>query len=236
MGSGDMDGFFVECSFAASLACYAAAAFGCLYALVAVYAARRFAATANGAPEADAPAVTILKPLHGAEPDLFANLKRFCLQDYPGPVQIVFGVSDRADPAIEVVREIVAAFPGNDLRLVINSRRHGSNRKISHLGNMLAEASHDVLVISDSDIVVDSAYLRNVVASLRQPGVGLVTCLYRGVAAQDVGQGAARGGGRGIWAKLSAAAIDYHFLPSVLVGLLLRLAAPCFGSTIAIRK
>jgi ceramide glucosyltransferase len=231
MGSGGMDGFFAECSFASSLACYAAAAFGCLYALVAVYAARRFAATANGAPEADAPAVTILKPLHGAEPDLFANLKRFCLQDYTGPVQIVFGVSDRADPAIEVVREIVAAFPGHDLRLVINSRRHGSNRKISNLVNMVAEASHDVLVISDSDIVVDSAYLKNVVASLRQPGVGLVTCLYRGVAAQDAGQGAARG----VWAKLSAAAIDYHFLPSVLVGLLLRLAAPCFGSTIAIR-
>jgi ceramide glucosyltransferase len=232
MGSGGMDGFFAQCSFAVSLACYAAAAFGCLYALVAAYAARRFAAAANGAPEADAPAVTILKPLHGAEPELFANLRRFCLQDYPGPVQIVFGVSDRADPAIEVVREIVAAFPGHDLKLVINSRRHGSNRKISNLVNMVAEANHDVLVISDSDIVVDSAYLKDVVASLQQPGVGLVTCLYRGIATQDAGQGA----GRGIWAKLSAAAIDYHFLPSVLVGLLLRLAAPCFGSTIAIRK
>jgi ceramide glucosyltransferase len=88
------------------------------------------------------------------------------------------------------------------------------------------------LVISDSDIVVDPGYLKNVVARLQQPGVGLVTCLYRGIAAQNAGQGA----GRALWAKLSAAAIDYHFLPSVLVGLLLGLAAPCFGSTIAIRK
>jgi ceramide glucosyltransferase len=231
-----MDGFFAECSFVVSLVCYAAAAFGCLYAFVAIYAARRFAASANGAPEADSPAVTILKPLHGAEPDLFANLKRFCLQDYRGPVQIVFGVSDRADPAIEVVREIVVAFPDRDLKLVINSRRHGSNRKISNLVNMAAEASHDVLVISDSDIVVDAGYLTSVVASLQQPGVGLVTCLYRGIATQDAGQGAERVAGRVLWAKLSAAAIDYHFLPSVLVGLLLGLAAPCFGSTIAIRK
>ena len=175
MGSGGMDGFFAECSFAASLACYAAAAFGCLYALVAAYAARRFAAAANGVSDADTPAVTILKPLHGAEPDLFANLRRFCLQDYPGPVQIVFGVSDRADPAIEVVREIVAAFPGHELKLVINSRRHGSNRKISNLVNMVVEASHDILVISDSDIVVDSAYLKNVVASLQQPGAAFAS-------------------------------------------------------------
>src|SRR6202012_4898438 len=103
-------------------------------------------------------------------------------------------------------------------KLVINSRYHGSNRKISNLINMAAEASHDVLVISDSDIVVDADYLKNVTASLQQPGIGLVTCLYRGVAAQ------------GIWAKLAAAAIDYHFLPSVLVGIMFGLAAPCFGS------
>jgi len=216
--------FFTECVFLASLACYAAATLGCLYALVAAYAARRFIAVASSTEAIETPAITILKPLHGTEPSLYANLARFCVQDYPGPVQIVFGVSDRADPAIEVVRKIVADFPDRDFTLVINPRRHGSNRKISNLINMAAEARHDVLVISDSDIVVDPDYLKNIAANLQQPGVGLVTCLYRGVAAE------------GIWAKLAAAAIDYHFLPSVLVGLMFGLAAPCFGSTIAIRK
>jgi ceramide glucosyltransferase len=219
-----MDELLADSAFAASLVCYGAAALGCIYALVAAYAARRFAASAPAAPAANFPAVTILKPLYGAEPNLHENLARFCVQDYPGPIQIVFGVSDRADPAIAIVREIVAAFPDRDLKLVINSRRHGSNRKISNLINMAAEASHDILVISDSDIVVDADYLKSVVASLQQRGVGVVTCLYRGVAA------------RGVWAKLSAAAIDSHFLPSVLVGVMFRLAAPCFGSTIAIRK
>jgi ceramide glucosyltransferase len=219
-----MDELLANCAFAASLVCYGVAALGCIYALVAAYAVRRFVALAPVAPTANFPAVTILKPLHGAEPNLYENLARFCVQDYPGPIQIVFGVSDRADPAIAIVREIVAAFPDRDLKLVTNSRSHGSNRKISNLINMAAEASHDVLVISDSDIVVDVDYLKSVVASLQQPGVGVVTCLYRGVAA------------RGVWAKLSAAAIDYHFLPSVLVGVMFRLAAPCFGSTIAIHK
>jgi ceramide glucosyltransferase len=219
-----VDEVFAECAFAASLACYVAAALGCVYALVAAYAARRFVAAASSTQTTGSPAVTILKPLHGAEPNLYANLARFCAQDYPAPVQIVFGVSDPADPAIEVVRKIVAAFPDRDLTLAISSRRHGSNRKISNLVNMASEARHDVLVISDSDIVVDPVYLKNIAASLQQPGVGLVTCLYRGVAAE------------GAWARLAAAAIDYHFLPSVLVGLMFGLAAPCFGSTIAIRK
>jgi ceramide glucosyltransferase len=219
-----VDGFFAECVFVASLACYMAAVLGCLYALAAVYAARRFITSASDTLAASYPAVTILKPLHGAEPYLRDNLARFCVQDYPGEVQIVFGVSDRADPAIEVVADIVAAFPDRDLELVVNSRRHCSNRKISNLINMAAQARHEILVISDSDIVVDADYLKNIAASLQQPGVGLVTCLYRGGAA------------KGAWAKLAAAAIDYHFLPGVLVGLLFGLATPCFGSTIAIRK
>ena len=219
-----MDEFIAKSVYVASLACYAAAAFGCLYALVAAFAARRFVAPA-GQPRVDAyPAVTILKPLHGVEPNLYANLARFCVQDYPGPVQIVFGVSDRADPAVAVVQAIIAAYPDRDVKLVVNARRHGSNRKVSNLVNMVAQARHEVLVISDSDIVVDADYLKNIAGSLQRPGIGLVTCLYRGVA------------GKGVWASLAAAAIDYHFLPSVLVGLMFGLAAPCFGSTIAVRK
>jgi ceramide glucosyltransferase len=215
--------FFASAADWASAVCYAGAAVGCLYALFAAWAARRFVQSGI-APAKSHPAVTILKPLHGTEPDLCANLIRFCEQDYSGPVQIVFGVDDPADPAVGVARRAMAAFPDLDLKLVVNSRRHGTNRKVSNLINMVAEARHEVLVISDSDIVVGRDYLKSVVGGLSEPGVGAVTCLYRGTAAS------------GGWAHLAAAAIDYHFLPSVLVGLKLGLAAPCFGATIAICK
>jgi ceramide glucosyltransferase len=208
----------------ASVICYVAAAIGCGYALGAAWAARGFVRLATEAPAKTCPEVTILKPLHGAEPNLYANLAGFCVQDYPSPVQIVFGVDDPADPAIAIVRRLIADFPDRDLALVINSRRHGVNGKVSNLINMVGEATHDVLVISDSDIEVEPDYLKSVAASLDSPGVGLVTCLYRGAAAS------------GVWSRLAAAAIDYHFLPSVLVGLKLGLAKPCFGSTIALRK
>jgi ceramide glucosyltransferase len=207
----------------ASAVCYGAAALGCCYALLAVWSARGFI-RAPSPPAGECPAVTILKPLHGVEPGLRDHLAGFCAQDYPNPVQIVFGVADAADPAIAIVRKLIAEFPGCDLTLVVNSRRHGVNAKVSNLINMLSEARHDVLVTSDSDIVVAPDYLRKIVASLEQPGVGLVTLLYQGIAAT------------GLWSRFSAAAIDYHFLPNVLVGLKLGLAAPCFGATIALRR
>lgn len=218
-----MDEFFANSLAWASAICYAAAAFGCVYALVAIWAARGFGRAAV-APARSYPPVTILKPLHGPQPNLYADLAGFCAQDYPSPVQIVFGVDDSADPAIGIVHELAAAFPDRDLTLVINPLRHGENRKVSNLINMLGAARHQVLVVSDSDISVASDYLTGIVAGLQQPGVGLVTCLYYGKPAC------------GLWARLAAASINYHFLPSVLVGLKFGLAAPCFGSTLALRK
>ena len=219
-----MSAFFAISAGWVSVACYAAAALGCCYALFAAWAARGFVRSTPSARAETYPAVTILKPLHGAEPGLYGHLAGFCVQDYPSPVQTVFGVADPADPAIAIVRKLIADFPDRDLTLVVSSHRHGINAKVSNLINMLREAHHDVLVMSDSDIVVAPDYLRRGVDALARPGVGLVTCLYHGIAAT------------GIWARLGAAAIDYHFLPSVLVGLKLGLAAPCFGSTIALRR
>jgi ceramide glucosyltransferase len=216
--------FFANVADYASAVFYFAALLGCIYALFAIWAVRSFARSPGAVALVDFPPVTILKPLHGTEPDLYAHLASFCRQDYPAPVQIVFGVADHTDPAIAVVHDLIADFPDRDLALVISSRRHGANAKVSNLVNIHGEARHEVLVISDSDIVVPRDYLKVVVAALGERGVGLVTCLYRGAAAA------------GVWSRLAGAAIDYHFLPNVLVGLKLGLATPCFGSTIAITK
>lgn len=206
-----------------SLLCFLATAFGCFYALVVAWLSRGLA-TGPEVGGSAFPAVTLLKPLHGAEPGLEDNLASFCVQDYPGAVQIVFGVQDPADPAIAVVRRLADRFPDLDLELVIDPRRHGANRKISNLVNMASRIRHRVVVLSDSDIRVGPDYLRSVVPILENPGVGLATCLYRG------------GWTNSPWSQLAAQTIDYHFLPSVLFGLKFGLARPCFGSTIALRR
>jgi ceramide glucosyltransferase len=109
------------------------------------------------------PPVTVLKPLCGAEPGLYANLRSFCQQDYP-EFQIVFGVGDLADPALLVVERLVAEFPSLPIDVVVNPQQHGSNRKISSLINMLARARHDVLAMADSDASVGRGYLAAVTA------------------------------------------------------------------------
>ncbi|HXV00677.1 MAG TPA: bacteriohopanetetrol glucosamine biosynthesis glycosyltransferase HpnI [Caulobacteraceae bacterium] len=170
------------------------------------------------------PDVTIVKPLKGADTGLRDALERFCRQDYPGRLQIVFGVQDGADPAIAIVHALQKDYPGLDIGLVVDSRLHGANRKASNLINIVGKARHEVLILSDADILVDPTYVQTVVAALSEPGVGLVSCLY-------VGQSAG-----GLWSRLSAMAINYQFIPGAILGKTLGLAQPCFGSTIAMRS
>lgn len=175
-------------------------------------------------PEAPvAPPVTILKPLRGEEPELYDNLRSFCCQRYP-VFQIVFGVHDADDPAVAVVRRLQAEFPGHDLRLVIDEHTIGMNCKVSNLHNMLGEARHDILVLSDADVRVGAEYLRTVVGPLADLEVGVVTCLYRGVPAQGVGS------------QLLAQHVNEGFAPAVLVAQRLGPNTFCGGATLALRR
>ena len=52
--------------------------------------------------------------------------------------------------------------PGSDLDLVIETKVHGLNRKVSNLVNMAPRIRHDVVVLADSDMRVDPDYLSRV--------------------------------------------------------------------------
>jgi len=170
------------------------------------------------------PALTLVKPLHGDEWHLDGQLASFFEQDYPGPVQLLFGVHDPSDAALHVVETLRQRYPHAHVTVVADARLHGLNRKVSNLVNMLPAAEHDVLCFTDSDVTVEPDFLRNVVGELQQPGVGLVTCLYRGECQP------------GFWPRVSAAATDYQFLPGVVAGLAIGRARPCFGQTIAMTR
>src|ERR1700712_1402104 len=152
---------------------------GAIYTLLSASIVGRFV-RARAPAAAELPPVTLLKPLHFDEPGLEEDLDTFLNQDYPSPIQIIFGVQDESDPAIAVVRHLMARHPGIDMELVIDTRRYGSHAKLSNLVNMTQRAKHAVLVMSDSDIAVPRDYLTKVVGALLQPGVGAVTCPYTG--------------------------------------------------------
>jgi ceramide glucosyltransferase len=199
------------------------AALGIVYTVLAGALIGRFFARTTSEPTSY-PAVTIVKPLHGHEWTLLSNLSSFCQQDYPGPLQFLFGVHDSEDPALQTVEKLRLLHPEAHISVVADARLYGPNRKMSNILNMLPEAQHDVLVFADSDVSVGPSYLRSVVGELQKPGVGLVTCVYRGQPDP------------GFWPRLSAKATNYQFLPGVVTGLALGLARPCFGQTIAMRR
>lgn len=169
------------------------------------------------------PPVTIMKPLYGAEPGLYENLRAAAEQDYPVH-QLVLGVADPEDGALPAVRALKNDLPTRDIALVIDSQRHGKNAKVSNLINMLPAARHDILVIADSDIRVTRDYLAAVTAPLADPGVGLVTCLYRGLSCG------------GLWSDLGALWVDFGFLPAALLAAALGAGDGCFGATIALSR
>lgn len=203
--------------------CATLAVLGCIYLVAACLLVRRYASRRPHV-ASEAPPVTLLVPLCGREPGLESRLSALRRQRYPGPVQIVCGVLDPADPAVAAAKAVAAQPLGHEISVYIDPRVSGRNLKISNLINMIAYARHDVLVMIDSDIVVDGDYLRSVVGELQQDGVGAATCLYGGVSV------------RGLWGRLGAMKVNLYFLPGAVVGLSLRLAHPCCGATIAMSR
>jgi ceramide glucosyltransferase len=167
--------------------------------------------------------VTVLKPICGPDPNLYENLRSFCQQAYP-QYQVVFGVSDAADPAITIIERVIADFPNLDLGLVVDDRLIGTNFKVSSLANMLRIAKYDILVIADSDMRVQPDYLGSIVEAFEDPDVGVVTCLYKG---SPVG---------GLASLIAAMFINEWFLPSVLVALTFEKLRFCFGASMAVRR
>jgi ceramide glucosyltransferase len=166
--------------------------------------------------------VTILKPLCGGEPGLYENLRSFCTQDYPR-FEVIFGVRDAADPACAVVARLIEEFSSPPIRLIVDPKLHGSNRKVSNLINMLPHAEHELLVMADSDASVGAGYVSQVTAPLNDAGVGLVTCLYRAIPTG------------GMSSRLGAMYVNEWYMPLVLLSWLFGYRGYVSGQTLCMR-
>lgn len=188
----------------------------CLWSAAAFLRGRRYPPQ-----EFSQPPVSILKPLKGTDPEMYESFRSHCLQDY-GDYEIVFGVSDAADPAIALVEKLKEEFPQRSIQLVVCAERLGTNVKVSNLAQMLTHAKHEHLIVNDSDIRVSPEYLRSVMAPL-VAGSGMVTCLYRAIASPTLGS------------RLEAAGINTEFIAGVLAARQLEGISFGLGSTLAFR-
>jgi ceramide glucosyltransferase len=199
-----------------------------IYYLVSLWGAATFLrereADEGARPARELPPISILKPLKGTDPEMYESFRSHCVQDYP-EYEIIFGVSDRNDRAIESVKQLQRGFPDRRIELVVCPEILGTNVKVSNLSQMLPAARHDYLIVNDSDIRVQPDYLRRVTAPLADSRVGVVTCLYRGVAAATLGS------------RLEALGISTDFCPSVLAARKIEGGVRFgLGSTLAFRR
>jgi ceramide glucosyltransferase len=200
----------------ASVPALAAAAYYLLVLVAAALWGRRFRLPTHAA----LPPLSILKPIRGRDPKFYEAIRSHAVQDYP-EFEILFGFSDPNDPALADVARLQAEFPRLPISTHLVSTK-APNTKVGVLAELARHARHSVLLVNDSDILVEPGYLRAVAAPLADPAVGLVTCLYRAASNSWPGRAEALG-------------IATEFAPSVLVARLLGVAEFALGSTMVFR-
>jgi ceramide glucosyltransferase len=169
------------------------------------------------------PPVSLLKPLHGAEPNLDAHIASFFEQDY-SDYEILFCARSANDPGLQTARQVAARYPSIPAKFLVTGERTYINAKVSSLEKMAAAANTDIFIISDSDVRVTRNYIREVVAPFVSQKVGAVTCLYRGVADE------------GLWSKLEAAGMSVEMTSGVLVANMMEGMQFTLGPTMAVRR
>jgi ceramide glucosyltransferase len=132
------------------------------------------------------PSVSVLKPVRGVDFSSHENFASFCRQEY-ADYEILFAVNDEADPAVPVIRRIIAEFPERKIRLLVGAEHLGANRKVNKLARLAREAQNEVLVLTDGDVRVGPHFLHEVVAPLADNKIGAVTCFYSGIAEENLG-------------------------------------------------
>ena len=130
--------------------------------------------------------VSVLKPLNGADPDLYQNLRSFFEQDLPD-LELVFGVTSPSDPALPIVRRLQAEFPNLRCSIAVHEGGSALNPKVRNLLGMLPHASHDLLLISDSNVRAPRHYVRELAALHAGERVGMVTNLFAGTGERTLG-------------------------------------------------
>ncbi len=195
-----------------------------LWAVPAYLRERRAAYEKLDHPAGFTPPLTLLKPLHGAEPGLEAHLVTFFEQDYP-EYEILFCTRAADDPGLAIARVVAARYPQIPARFFSTGEPPYINAKVRSMELMEEAAAHDILVISDSDVRVSPDYLRAVALPFADARVGAITCPYRGMAVEG-----------GLWARLEAVGMSVEMTAGVLVARMMEDMQFTLGPTMAFRR
>jgi ceramide glucosyltransferase len=179
------------------------------------------------------PSVSMLKPLHGMEPGLEQNIETFFRQEYPGEFELLFCARFDTDEGLRLARTVGQRYPNVNARYVTcgepEPRFH--NAKVFSLAKLDSVAKNDLYVTSDADVRVEKDYLLRMVQTLKDPQVGLASCVYLGTAQK----GTAHEGG-GFASQLDAVGKSVEMSSGVLVADMIEGTKFALGATMAVRR
>jgi ceramide glucosyltransferase len=134
------------------------------------------------------PLVSILKPISGLEDGLEHNLASFARIEGVS-YEVIFSIADVDDPALEVVRNAIRAFPEAPFRLVVGGVMPGlvANPKVERLISASRLARGAIFLISDANVRVQPDDVARIVATVQEQNVGLVTTPFIGEGARSSG-------------------------------------------------
>jgi ceramide glucosyltransferase len=182
------------------------------------------------------PAISLFKPLHGDEFGLEANLRTFFEQDYlklaaglgdadVPRVEILFCARSEGDQGLEIARRVAAEYPEVASKFLTSGQPWAANAKVCSLAAMAKVATHDLWVISDSDVRVTPEYLRRIVLPFADERVGCATCLYRGVVLKG-----------GLWSRLEAVGMTIEMSSGICADSLVEPVRFALGPTMVTRR
>lgn len=191
--------------------------------IVAITVAIFFGRRARPEEEGYRPSVSLIKPVCGLEKNLYENLSSACAQDYPD-YEVLFALQNPEDPVLPILERIRAEHPERRVRIIVDPAAAGPNGRLCNILNATRVATGEVLVYSDSDMLLTPGYLRAITAPLADPGVGVSCTLYRAHGAVNV------------WESLELLSLNAEFVPSMIFATVTGAALACPGASQAVRR
>jgi ceramide glucosyltransferase len=203
-----------------------------IYCLMVIAAAMRFGLRKRQEERASAtflPGLSVLKPLHGMEPGLERNIESFFEQDYP-EFELLFCARQESDEGLQLARRVGARYPQVEARYVTcgEPTPNFHNAKVYSLAKLDSVAKHGLFITSDADVRVRKDYLRRMAQNLKDPQMGLASCVYLGTT--DAGSRA------GYSSQLDAVGKSVEMTSGVLVADMLEGTKFALGASMAVRK
>jgi ceramide glucosyltransferase len=148
------------------------------------------------APPADAPPITIIRPVCGVDNFVEATLRSTFTLDYPR-YEILFCVASVRDPVVALVRSLIAEHPHVSAKLLVGDERISANPKLNNVLKGWRAAAYDRIVMTDSNVLLPRDYLQRLLATWK-PDTGMVSCPPIGSHPQ------------GFWAELECAFLNTY--------------------------